>query len=176
MKKIVCIILLLASLAVLFGCGGNNAVTLEEIANESTDIVRANLVSRQADTSTNNIQIAIQGAYKGSLQYRDIIEVRLPYYDLDIFGQWTFYLLFFLNITEGEVAELAFANYSVYLLDMCERVGSHNFTFINASPAGYPSFTIEYQELMGLWRNHMQEIYDTSVLVSTLRRFFLIDI
>ena len=152
---------LFVALIFLGACRSNaQSITFEEIAYEATDIVRANLVSRQAGASANTVQISIQGAYKGSLQYRDIIEVSLPYY-IDIFGQWTFYLLFFLNTTEGEVAELAFANYSVFLLDMCEYDSSHNFTFINASPARYPSFTIEYQELLGLWRNHMQEIYDT---------------
>ena len=152
--------MLITALIFFSACRSNSQTpTFETIANESTDVVRASLLNRQGGASGDTVEIYVQGSYKGNLRYRDRIEVQLPYYDLDIFGVWTFHLLFFLRTTEGDVMELAFPNHSVYLLDMCEYDGNHDFTYINASQDG--GLTIEYQELLHLWDSHMQSIYDT---------------
>ena len=162
MKLIKLTSVLVIALIFFSTCRSNDqTLTFETIANESTDIVRANLVNRQGGASGDTVEIHIQGSYKGNLQYRDRIEVQLPYYDLAIFDRWTFYLLFFLRTTEGDAMELAFPNHSVYFLEMCEYDGSHDLTYVNASQDGDPGLTIAYRELLQLWDSHMQSIYET---------------
>jgi len=160
MKKLIA--LLFAGLVILSACGDSAAIpTFEEIASEATDIIRAILSVNQAGASADTVLISVQGSYKGSLRYRDIVEVQLPDYSLDIFGSGRFYLLFFLNTAENEVAELAYANHSVFFMDMDDYRGGPNITFTNASINGSPGFAIEYSDLRAFWHNHMQELYDT---------------
>ena len=130
---------------------------IDQLSSAATDIVRVSVLERSNDDTPEIIRLFVDGVYKGNYKHGDIIELRHPFDDYDIFLEYERFLLF-LNSIEGEPAELLNPYQSVYHLDR-NLIIDEDLPYIFKNLINSDGFYISYQDLLAIWVDHIQSLF-----------------
>lgn len=154
MKKCAISLIVLFTLVTLTGCG-ESPLSLEYLSNNATDIVRVTVLPMRDDTSPEIIRLQVYGAYKGSYESGDMIELRIPGHEGELFQERR-QLLFFLRRAEDVSVGLSNPQQSIFQLDYDLALNSSIYVFRDINEQD--GLEISYQDLLTIWDQHMQTV------------------